>query len=195
MTISLLMIFFGVLGIFGLLCVARGIRRLCQGKFLDAVAWSLTGYVILVFVTGTIHLYTIPVTHSHAANRCVSNLSQIAKACAMYSIDHDEAFPSSFLSLSSYVNQSTKLFMCHSLQKKPGTIETVDEWASYILVTNLSASSDSDLVLAYCKPENHQGDGVNVLFVDFSVNWIDSKDFHTLNCDILNHSRTSKKKF
>ena len=42
--------------------------------------------------------------HKSRRGRCMNNLSQISKACIMYSIDHKEQLPSSFLDLKDYAN-------------------------------------------------------------------------------------------
>ena len=194
MKIALLLTAVVLLGLFGLLCIARGIRRLCQGRFLQSFAWGFVGVVLVGAVAAGVFLPAVAVNHTPSAHaRCMSNLSQIGKACVMYSMDHDEALPSSFAMLTNYVS-NPKLFVCPHSGKTSGAIETVDHWTDYVLVTNLTAGSDSDLVLAYCKPENHADrDGVNVLFVDGSVTWVTTEDFSTIPCDMMNHSQISRK--
>ena len=183
-----------LLGLFGLLCIARGIRRLCQGHFLQSFAWGFVGIVLLGPIVAGAFLPAVAVNHAPSTHaRCMSNLSQIGKACVMYSMDHDEALPASFLLLTNYVS-NPKIFVCPHAKKAPGPIDTVDDWTDYVLVTNLTAGSDSVLALAYCKPENHADrDGVNVLYVDGSVGWTTTDHFDQIPCDILNHSRVSKK--
>ena len=111
----------------------------------------------------------------------------------MYAMDHAEAFPSSFVALTNYMN-NPKLYICPHSGKKVGQIETADQWADYILVTNLKEGSSSGLVHAYCKPGNHlDNKGINVLFVDGSVQWFRESDFGALTCDVLKGSRVNNR--
>ena len=121
----------------------------------------------------------------------MQNLSQIGKACVMFSMDHDEAMPSSFREITDLLPEATR-FICPRSGHKPGPLHLVDQWSDYVLVTNVTAGSSSELVLAYCKPENHGGVGCNVLFVDGSVCWFQAEDFRTIPCDVDNHSRVSE---
>jgi hypothetical protein len=121
--------------------------------------------------------------------KCMSNLSQLGKAMKMYARDHGGQYPSYFLSLTNYMN-NPKVYVCSQSGKKVGSIETVDEWADYTLVTNLTENSSNTLVHAYCKPGNHRDkNGIAVLFVDGSVQWIPEVDFGKLTCDVLKGSR------
>jgi prepilin-type processing-associated H-X9-DG protein len=124
---------------------------------------------------------------------CRNQLKQIGVACRMYSMDHRERFPPSFLSLTNYVDQP-KLFVCPLSKHKPGSIERVDSWTDYVLVTGLTEASDSDLVLAYCKHTTHRTEkGANVLYVDGSVIWVKCDDFGAIPCDLARHSRMNRR--
>lgn len=182
-----------VLGVLSLIFFVRSVVGLFQREWGTAALRFACAAVFFVLGGMILPMLARPTPHHSTRTRCMSNLSQIGKACVMYSMDHGEAFPPSFLSLTNYVSVP-KLFICRGSGNKPGPIETVDQWTDYILVTNVSAGSDSDLVLAYCKPGNHQDrDGVNVLFVDGSVTWVKTEDFGMIPCDMVHHSRISRK--
>lgn len=138
----------------------------------------------------------IPCPHISRINKgeCASNLSKIGRACFMHTKYHNKDFPPSFLVLTNYYADNPKLFICPWSGNKPGPIETVEKWSDYILVTNLSSTSDSDFVLAYCKPENHKKhEDFYILFADFSVVPVKPKDFGKIPCDLTGHSRINKK--
>ena len=126
---------------------------------------------------------------------CLSFL-QIVLACKMYAVDHNEAFPPSFLALTNYVNDA-RLFVCPGSNHKPGSLQTVDTWTDYVLVTNLSEQSPACSVLAYCKAGNHRGQvgvtGINVAHVDGAVEWVPAVDFGKLTCDVQKMSRINNR--
>jgi prepilin-type processing-associated H-X9-DG protein len=178
----------------GIVLIVITVRLCLRHSWLRATFVGVSG-LILVVVPAVVLLLPACATPRGGSptTRCMSNLSQIGKARALYSCDHNESLPASFLSLTNYVD-NPRLFVCPLSHNKPGPMETVNEWTDYILVTNLAAGSDPDLVLAYCKPENHADrNGVNVLFVDCSVIWVQTKDFRTIPCDMVKHSRVSRK--
>jgi hypothetical protein len=125
-------------------------------------------------------------------NVCANNLSQIAKACTYYLVSSPCLYPDNFLSVTNYVS-NPKVFVCPLTGRKPGLLQEIDSWSDYVLVTNLRASSRSDFVLAYCRPENHKEEGgINVVFVDGTVRWVTTDNFGTLPCDVVVHSRYNK---
>lgn len=124
-------------------------------------------------------------------SECASRLHRISRACTMYSMDHNGDYPASFTSIVSYISEP-ELFVCPVSKKKAGKFESVDAWSDYVLVTNLNEKSASNLVLAYCRPGNHQGNkGTYVLSVDGSCNFVGDTCFSNLTCDILNNSRVN----
>jgi prepilin-type processing-associated H-X9-DG protein len=187
--------------IFGLVCclVLAGLSLLvAAGIALCKRQWTKAGIrfgiAVAPFVLAAAILPVLAAARPHhsRASRCMSNLSQLGKAMKMYSMDHAEEFPTSFLSLTNYVSSNPKLFVCPHSGTKVGPIETVDQWADYILVTNLTERSFSALVHAYCKPGNHRDNkGINVLYIDGSVTWVQVSDYGTLTCDVLKGSRVN----
>jgi len=73
-------------------------------------------------------------------------------------------------------------------------METVNEWADYVLVTNLAAADSSQLILAYCRPENHNDKGCIVSHIDGSVRWCNLEQLTNIPCDVLAGSRVSELK-
>lgn len=120
--------------------------------------------------------------------RCMSNLSQIGKACALYAADHNDQYPDSFSQLTNYVD-NPGLFICREGHSLPGSMKDIDAWTSYILVTNVSCSNVTQ-VLAYC-PRHIAKGGATVLHTDCSVEWISTAGFPSLGVDITNLSRAA----
>ena len=143
---------------------------------------------------------------------CVSNLSQTGKIMKMYSMDHEEDFPSNLRGLSAYT-KATRLFLCKSDsgRKDPansvGTM-TKDE-CSYNLVTNdtdgASATESSDPSMMHaCDKDgaedfvkldvdgfgaNHVSknpEGGNILYVDGSVQWCNRTGDDSGDTDVTN---------
>ncbi len=182
-----------VLGVLSIVFFIRSVIGLFQRRWATAVFRLMCAAAFLVLAGMILPMLARPTPHHSKRTRCMSNLSQISKACMMYAMDHEESFPPSLLSLTNYVSVP-KLFVCPCSGNKPDPIESVDQWADYVLVTNLTAGSDSDLVLAYCKPGNHVNrNGANVLLVDGSVTWVKTEDFGMIPCDMASHSRISRK--
>ncbi len=123
---------------------------------------------------------------------CLKNIRQIGIACCRYSLDHDNTFPTSFTQITNLIS-NPNTFVCSISGHKPGHLALVDQWTDYVLVTNLSANSSNDLILAYCKPENHKGKGCNMVRVSGSAMWSDSEWFSNLTCNVKAHSRTNKR--
>ena len=139
---------------------------------------------------------------------CMSNLSQFGKALAMYSMDHDEAYTDTLVALSNVVD-NPKLFKCKSDRTIQGAAGSIAEiistvqngqhvYCSYNMFTNdsggsrITAASKSDTMVVCDKNDgsnvtatafggNHnEGAGGNVLFIDGSVNWVNTEDWSGL---------------
>jgi prepilin-type N-terminal cleavage/methylation domain-containing protein/prepilin-type processing-associated H-X9-DG protein len=132
---------------------------------------------------------------------CISNLSQFGKSIAMYSMDHDESYPSNLVALAEFVD-NPKLFKCksdknRSVAESIGDIEgNGDTYCSYNLLLEddsgrLSAASKSMTLACMDKDGfdgdvrvgpggfggNHQDKGGNLLYVDGSVTWCNTADW------------------
>ena len=121
----------------------------------------------------------------------------------MYSMDNNEKFPNSFTGMVEYAD-SSKLYVCPSDGDRTpaGSASGMTETnCSYIMVSGLSESSKSSY-LHICDKNgvigggatagmigdpasstnwggNHAGAGGNVLYVDGSVAWENTKDYST----------------
>lgn len=175
--------------LFGLYLFFKGAACLFQRKIRSGLLYLVVGIPLFLALAAFILLPAI-VCHPPRDRRsqCMNNLSQIGKACMMYSMDHNEAFPHSFSQITNFL-PNPKVFVCSSSGHKPGPLHLVDQWTDYVLVTNVSAASRSDHVVAYGRPENHDGKGCHVLFVDGSVIWVSPKDFTNLTCNVKSHSK------
>lgn len=111
--------------------------------------------------------------------QCMSNLSQLGKASAIYAIDHNDKRPISFSQLNDII-ANPNLVICPSSGNEAGDSANIDEWSDYTLVPGLSDASSSDSPYVYCRPENHQGKGGNILYIDGSVGWSRTEEFNTL---------------
>jgi prepilin-type processing-associated H-X9-DG protein len=166
-----------------------------------AIGGLITGYIGIFFVSIAIlgimagmMLPAVAMARERARRaKCMSNLSQLGKACQMYSLDHPETALNSHSQIIDLLPEASA-FICPSSDSQPGELNLVDQWADYVMVTNLLVSSSSESVRAYCKPENHRGQGCNVLHVDGSVVWVLLSDFAELTCDVASHSKLNTKK-
>lgn len=104
----------------------------------------------------------------------------------MYAQDHGGKLPNDLVTLFKTEDLSSFVFVCPSTSdvpaagpttqavmnamKQPGTV-------SYIYVGKGLTSSDltADVILAYEPPSNHGGTGMNVLFGDGHVEWLEGK--------------------
>ena len=115
---------------------------------------------------------------------CLGNLSQFAKAIHMYQEDRGELYPNDWQTLADYLASddyyNATLFVCPSSGHRPGPPNSVNQWCDYVLVTNLTADSQADRIVAYCRSEYERGKRAKAVFVDGSVGMFDAKDFRIL---------------
>jgi hypothetical protein len=178
--------------VFGLYLNIKGVACLRRKKLKSGLAYLFVGIpIFLVFAA-----MFIPTIAGHPGSRkrapCLSNLNSIFKAYVMYSMDHKEAFPTSFTQLTN-VLQNPKTFICPCSGHKPGPLALVDEWTDYVLITNMSAELSTKSILAYCKPENHKNRGCNVVLLNGAGLWIDVEEFTNLTFNVKAHSRINKR--
>ncbi len=106
---------------------------------------------------------------------CSANLRQIGLAINGYAEDYDGEFPPSLRELyPDYVN-NPKLFSCVTKRcKYTGDFvsgKVSERSSSYVYLPGRFIALPGDFILAYDKPENHDGDGINAVFVDGHVAW------------------------
>lgn len=110
-------------------------------------------------------------------SRCMSALHQIGLACQMYAEDHSGEFPSNFWAMAPDYGGNPKAYICPASGNTPGDISRVDQWTDFVFIPHLCSSHPSNTVLASCPPNNHDGAGGNILFVDGSVCWYNAQEF------------------
>lgn len=100
---------------------------------------------------------------------CMNNLKQISIALHLYATDNMEKFPKNLQELvdGGYLD-TLEIFKCPSA---PTGIPESAEAGDYLYKAGLTESADSDTPIACDKPENHKGQGGNVLFVGGHIKW------------------------
>ncbi len=127
------------------------------------------------------------------ANRvkCGSNLRQIALALTMHANEHGGKYPDDFAELfGDGFDLYPSALVCPSTNDEPAigatTQAVIADFAtphhcSYVyLGKGLSQPLSSDRVMALESLVNHQGEGMNVLFGDMHVEWLDKAQADTL---------------
>ncbi len=100
---------------------------------------------------------------------CMNNLKQISIALHLYATDNMERFPKTLQELvdGGYLD-NLEIFKCPSAPT--GAPDNADS-GDYAYKTGLTESADSDTAIACDKPENHKGQGGNILYVGGHVRW------------------------
>jgi len=114
------------------------------------------------------------------ANRvkCAANLRGFGQASLLYAQDHAGNCPPDAGTLIKENLLDVQQFACPTAHGAPlgldkeQKIQWANRNASYIYVAGLTLNSPAHSILAYEKPANHGGQGMNVLFVDGSVQWM-----------------------
>jgi hypothetical protein len=120
------------------------------------------------------------------ANRvkCSSNMRMIGLAAIMYANEHRDRFPDDLgellrtqdLTIDVFICPSTNTFVPPDVRNAP--VEQQAEWvnqnADYVwLGRGRDSSMGADDPLLHEHPGNHGGDGINVMFGDVHVEWVD----------------------
>jgi len=100
---------------------------------------------------------------------CINNLKQISIALHMYATDHMERFPAKLQELvdEGYLD-TLEIFKCPS--SSSGIPSNADN-GDYMYKAGLTESADSNTPIVCDKPENHNGEGGNVLYVGGHIRW------------------------
>ncbi|HEY2589314.1 MAG TPA: hypothetical protein VGI81_26450 [Tepidisphaeraceae bacterium] len=115
---------------------------------------------------------------------CASNMRQIGQAIAMYANDHGGQFPNDLETV--FVNEdiASTVFVCPSSSDTPPppgptTQATADGLrqpghCSYVYLGKglTTQTVADDMVLLYEPLSDHEGQGMNVMFGDFHVEWV-----------------------
>jgi prepilin-type processing-associated H-X9-DG protein len=112
--------------------------------------------------------------------QCASNLRQIGSAILLYSNEHQGSFPPDLATLVEGGSIPPAALVCPSTNTAVpadwGVMTAADrklwitENSDYVYVgAGLKVSMPPEVVVAYDKPDNHSGDGMNMLFADGHV--------------------------
>jgi hypothetical protein len=150
-------------------------------RFLTAAVLALAGCILAVAII--LSSVNRPRVYSNRV-KCMSNLKQIGLAIELYSNNEkNQAFPPDIKTIFETQDLTASVFTCPSSNDIPATGPTTRATAqamltpghlSYIYVGGglTAATVTPDMVLAYEPLTNHSNDGMNVLFGDFSVQWL-----------------------
>jgi prepilin-type processing-associated H-X9-DG protein len=134
-------------------------------------------------------------THEHPPRQyCASNLRQIGQGVQMYAIEHGGAFPPDFATLLLTEDLTSDVFVCVATEDTRAEGATTRAVAanltaaaghvSYVYCGNgLTQQAPANAVVAYEPLSNHR-DGMNVLFADGRVQWLDAKQGQKLIAEL-----------
>lgn len=160
---------------------AKSIRWITQGRTLAGILGFVGSAVLLapfILGAGFLLMRQHPRSHDRARlTRCMSNLSQTGKACALYAMDHDGSCPASPADLTTIVGNNPKMFACGMSAGRAGEMTNVNDWTDYAFVSGLRSSDPPSAVLCYCSSPSHDGSTRPVLRLDGSVSTMNEKSF------------------
>jgi len=119
--------------------------------------------------------------------KCASNLRQIGQGIQMYANAHGGVYPPTFDLLITKVDLTSEVFVCPSSDHERATGPTAQAVAanfranplhcSYVYVGGglTSPTVTPAHVVAYEDSTNHRGKGMNVLYSDGTVAWLEAK--------------------
>lgn len=168
-------IFSMILGIILLLLLVHGLVSGSIGMKL------LCGLIIGVLLFGLIPLHPPGRARERALRAiCMNNLRQISLATKAFQKEHANQCPATLQDLTNAFPYP-KGYICRSTGHQPGALTNVNQWTDYFFVSQPGTNG----VLAYCPPDNHKGEGGNIVLVDGSVLWFKANEF----LEALKHER------
>ncbi|MBK8266854.1 MAG: hypothetical protein IPK83_00505 [Planctomycetes bacterium] len=103
---------------------------------------------------------------------CAANMRGIGQAMYIHAMDHDEKFPKKLGELIEENNVTSRQFVCPSSVAVPHEEPTEKQLTEcYVYIPGSTTSSDPRNVILYERFDNHQREGVNVLFQDGHVSF------------------------
>ncbi|MBD3426957.1 MAG: hypothetical protein GF409_06985 [Candidatus Omnitrophica bacterium] len=100
---------------------------------------------------------------------CSNNLRKIGRALYIYAIEHEGQFPPAIKTLYDEEYLADERLMDCPASKAQGTTSSSD----YIYTAGLTVRSPSRATLLRDKQTSHTGGGMNVLFVNGAVDWVE----------------------
>jgi prepilin-type processing-associated H-X9-DG protein len=156
--------------------------------------WVLVSTVVVLVWGSTGLLWLNKERSGEGRMPCPSNLRQIGLAMMIYADHHQGHYPDSFTELLMNEDLTPDVFVCPSsgasLSNAPTTREAAAQLSkpgrcSYIYAAKgLTMDTPSTIVLAYEPLENHQGDGMNVLFGDGHVSFFTALEAPKMFADL-----------
>lgn len=148
---------------------------------------SSMGSVGAVAVTTSILLPSLNRARE-TANRvkCASNLRMMGQATLLYGTNHQNAYPPDQGTMLDQVDLVPEMFICPSASEADaGSGIPREEWSAwanehshyvYLGAGMKLTETDAATVIAYDRPQNHDDEGINVLFGDGHVSWLNLND-------------------
>jgi prepilin-type processing-associated H-X9-DG protein len=151
--------------------------------------WPLWAVAVLALGTPlaiAVLLPSLSRTRGHSPRvRCASNLRQIGQGVEMYANEHRWAFPPDFATLLLTEDLTSDVFIClatgderaqgATTQAVAANLTAAAGHVSYVYTgQGLTLNSPPNAVVAYEPLSNHR-DGMNVLFVDGHIQWLNPK--------------------
>jgi hypothetical protein len=108
-------------------------------------------------------------------SKCFANIYQTHKAFLMFSMEHNNQFPTNIADMATYAN-NMKLFVCPSSGRIPPTARSVTElkdWLDYIYVPWPNGEeTPGDYPQMYDRRmSHHRGEGINLVLVNGGAFW------------------------
>jgi len=121
-----------------------------------------------------------------SANRvkCASNLRQIGQACLLFANENRGRYPADIAEMVRTQDIGAVVFTCPSAgddlpaEVRAAPLDAQAKWAMehghyvYLGAGKMGNALTPDTVVAYERDENHDGDGMNMLFGDGHVEWV-----------------------